>query len=103
MRKTVTIFGSSLPKPGEAEYETEAIGITAATFNSKPNKYLTKEVKCNTLFQRIDKLIAYADAFIILPGRTETLLELSPIWELFNKNVTEEKPVSQPPGKYGRK
>lgn len=130
MRKTITIFGSSLPKPGEAEYETaykiaselatkninicsggnsgimeavsraaaengtESIGITVATFNSKPNKYLTKEVKCNTLFQRIDKLIAYADAFVILPGGTGTLLELSAIWELFNKNIIEEKPIA---------
>ncbi len=130
MNKTVTIFGSSLPKQGEFEYEsaykiaselaqngfnicsggnsgimeavskaanekgTEAIGVTVNIFNAKPNHYLTTEIKCNTLFRRIDKLIEYGDAFVILPGGTGTLLELSAIWELFNKNVIKEKPVA---------
>jgi len=128
--KTVTIFGSSLPKPGEPEYEDaykigkilgsegfnvcsggfmgimdavskgvteagkEAIGITVPLFNSTPSKYLTKEVKCETLFHRIDTLVAYGDAFIVLPGGTGTLLELSIVWELFNKKVLDKKPVA---------
>lgn len=128
--KTITVFGSSLPKAGEREYEdaykigkllakngynvctggfqgtmdavskgakengTEAIGITVPLFNAKPSKYLTKEIQCNTLFQRLETLIEYADGFIILPGGTGTLLELSLVWESINKNLIEEKPIA---------
>ena len=127
--KTVTIFGSSLPKPGEPEYENaykigrtlgsaginictggfmgimdaaskgvtesggEAIGVTVPLFNSTPSKFLTKEIKCDTLFHRIDTLVDTGDAFIVLPGGTGTLLELSIVWELFNKGVKEIRPV----------
>jgi uncharacterized protein (TIGR00730 family) len=129
-RKTVTIFGSSLPKPGETEYEdayligkllaqnnlnvctggfqgimdavskgasevgTEAIGITVDLFNAEASKCLTKEIKCNTLFERIDKLIKQGDAFIILPGGTGTLVELSLVWESINKGLMNKKPLA---------
>lgn len=128
--KTITIFGSSLPKEGEKEYEdayfigrklgesgcnicsggfqgimdavskgakeagAEAIGITVPLFNSKSSKYLTQEVICNTLFERLDKLITYGDGFIILPGGTGTLLEISLVWEMLNKNLSEPKPIA---------
>lgn len=129
-RKTITIFGSSLPQSGEKEYTDayyigksiakngfnicsggaqgimdavskgavgegmEAIGITVSIFNSPSSGNLTQEIKCDTLSQRLDTLIDYGDGFIILPGGTGTLLELSLIWELFNKNVIQEKPVA---------
>ncbi len=128
-RKTITIFGSSLPKPGDDEYEEayligkklaqngfnicsggaqgimdavskgateegkEAIGITVPIFNSVSSKYLTHEIKCNTIFERLDNLIEYGDGFIILPGGTGTLLELAIVWEMFNKGVLDERPV----------
>ena len=129
-KKTITVFGSSLPKPGEKDYEeaylvgkklavngfdicsggamgimdavskgatdagAEAIGITVSLFNSSTSKYLTNEVKCDTLFQRLDNLITYGDGFIILPGGTGTLLEVSLVWEMFNKEISEVKPVA---------
>ncbi len=129
-QKTITIFGSSLPKPGEQEYEDayligkklakngfnicsggaqgimdavskaaveegkQAIGVTVAMFNSPSSKYLTNEIKCDTLFQRLDNLIEIGDGFIILPGGTGTLVEISLVWELFNKGIIEEKPVA---------
>jgi uncharacterized protein (TIGR00730 family) len=128
-RKIVTVFGSSLPKPGASEYETayelgkelalngfdvcsggfqgimdavskgatsengNAIGITVDLFNAIPSEYLTTEIKCNTLFERIDKLITSGDAFIILPGGTGTLVELSLVWEMMNKKIIEIKPI----------
>jgi uncharacterized protein (TIGR00730 family) len=127
--KTITIFGSSLPKQGDEEYEEayligkklaqngfnicsggalgimdavskgateegkEAVGITVPIFNSATSKYLTHEIKCNTIFQRLDNLIEYGDGFVILPGGTGTLLELAIVWEMFNKNVLDERPV----------
>lgn len=130
MRKTVTVFGSSKPLPGEKEYEeayalgsllgstgfnvcsggyqgimdavskgiTEsggiATGITVDTFFSKPSIHLSEEIRCSTLFERITKLVQKADAFIILPGGTGTLLELAAVWEFVNKGVEKEKPVA---------
>lgn len=130
MSKIVTVFGSSMPRPGEEEYETayilgkilgengfsvctggyqgimdavskgvvekghEAIGITVNIFGAKVSEHLTKNVECNSLFERIEKLISYGNAFIILRGGTGTLLELSVLWEMINKNLLDEKLVA---------
>lgn len=130
MNKTVTIFGSSIPKPGDEEYETayklgkmlggknlnvctggyrgimdasskgateagvEAFGITVDMFKARPSSYLTKEIKCASLFERIDKLIAHGDAFVILTGGTGTMLELAVVWEYLNKGLLDNKPVA---------
>ncbi len=127
--KTVTIFGSSLPKEGEKEFQiayklgkelgkngfnvcsggyqgimnavskgateagAEAIGITVDIFNAVPSKHLTKEIKCDSLFERIDKLISTGDAYVILNGGTGTLVELSVVWEYVNKGLASDKPV----------
>ena len=92
-KKTITIFGSSLPKEGEEEFifaynlgkqlaqnnfnictggyrgimhaaskgaregGGEAIGITVDLWGAKPSEYLTKEIKCKSLTERIEKLI----------------------------------------------
>ncbi|MBU2491473.1 MAG: LOG family protein [Bacteroidetes bacterium] len=128
MNKTVTIFGSSKPLPGETEYlsayklgkilgeaglnicsggfqgimdavskgaydsGSKAIGITVNLYNAVPSKYLSEEIKCDTLFSRLEKLVDKGDAYIILPGGTGTLLELSLVWEYFNKGITQIKP-----------
>jgi uncharacterized protein (TIGR00730 family) len=130
MKKTVTIFGSSIPKQNESEYETaynlgaglakkgynvctggyqgimdavskgatengaEAIGITVDLWGAVPSKYLTKEIKCDTLFERITKLVETGDGYVILQGGTGTLLELSVVWELMNKNLLAAKPAA---------
>jgi len=127
--KTITVFGSSLPKEGEKEFQTayelgkklgqngfnvcsggyqgimnavskgaaetgaEAIGITVDIFNAAPSKYLTKEIQCDSLFERIEKLISTGDAYIILNGGTGTLVELSIVWEYANKGLMKGKPV----------
>ncbi len=128
-KRTVTIFGSSLPVEGDIEFETayllgkllaqnnfnvcsggyrgimnavskgaveeggEAIGITVDLWNVKPSEYLTKEIKCDTLFDRISKLVEMGDAYVVLQGGTGTLLELSVVWEFMNKNLLETRPV----------
>jgi hypothetical protein len=129
-RKFVTVFGSSIPCPGDEEYEiayklgkilahnninvcsggfqgimdavskgavengSDAIGVTLNIYNVLPSKYLTKEIKCNTLFERLENLIEIGDAYVILQGGTGTLLELSLIWEFMNKNMIEIKPIA---------
>lgn len=129
-KKFVTIFGSSIPKPGEEEYEiayqlgkyfgesgigvctggfkgimdaaskgcTEAggyaLGITLDIYNVVPSAYLSEEIKCHTLFDRLKNLIEIGDAYVILQGGTGTLVELALVWEFINKNMINEKPIA---------
>lgn len=129
MKKIITVFGSSIPRPGDEEYEFafelgkqlasknfsvctggyqgimdavsrgaseyggEAFGITCKQFNAVPSRYLSTEIKTDHLFERITKLIEMGNGFAVLRGGTGTLLELSSVWELINKNLIERKPV----------
>jgi hypothetical protein len=79
---------------GANEKGVDAIGVTVDTWGSMPNKYLTKEFKCNSLFERVQKLVEFGDGFAVLQGGTGTLLELAAVWELFNKNIMDWKPVA---------
>ncbi|MDH7605082.1 MAG: LOG family protein, partial [Melioribacter sp.] len=63
-------------------------------YNAIPSKYLTREIKCKTLFERLQNLIKYGDAYIVLNGGTGTLVELAVVWELINKNLLNEKPFA---------
>lgn len=130
MKKTITIFGSSLPKEGDKEFEdayllgcllakdnfnictggyrgimhaaskgakengAEVTGITVDLWGAVPSEYLTKEIRCESLFERITKLIETGDGYIILQGGTGTLLELAAVWELMNKNLLVKKPAA---------
>lgn len=129
-KKTITVFGSSLPKPGEPEFETayrlgtllaingfnvcsggtagimeavskgvsenggEAVGVTLDYLNSSANRYLTREIKCSALFDRIENLISLGDAYVVLQGGTGTFLELAAIWEFMNKELIRTKPIA---------
>ena len=46
---------------GAVENGREAIGVTVDHWGGAANKFVTKEIKCNTLFERINKLIETAD------------------------------------------
>lgn len=129
-KKFVTVFGSSIPKSSEQEYESayalgcllgkssinvctggyqgtmdavskgcnenggEAVGVTLDIYNAIPSKYLTEEIKCHSLFDRLNNLVKIGDAYIVLQGGTGTLVELSLVWEYMNKNMIEEKPFA---------
>ena len=129
-KKTITIFGSSLPKEEDVEFNTayklgkilaqnnfnvctggykgimtavsqaaaengaEVIGVTVNNWGVVPNKYLTKEIRCQSLFERITKLVEIGDAYVVLQGGTGTLLELSVVWEFMNKKLLEIKPFA---------
>ena len=129
MKKTITVFGSSIPRDGSIEYKeayklgaslascgfnlctggyqgimdavskgarengSEAIGITLSRRRSFISRYLTREEKCNTLFERITRLIECGDGYVVLQGGTGTLLELASIWEMMNKGIIPLKPA----------
>ena len=78
---------------GAREHNAEVIGVTVNNWGSVTSKYLTKEIKCADLYERIQKLISYGDGYVVLQGGTGTLLELAFVWELLNKNLLPGKPV----------
>lgn len=130
MNKIITIFGSSLPKPGDQEYEqayflgnylgdkgfnvcsggyqgimdavskgavksgAKAIGVTVDIFGAEPSKYLSNEIVTTTLFERLRNLLNIGEAYIVLPGGTGTMLELTLVWEKMNKGLINEKPFA---------
>lgn len=79
---------------GAFEVGAKTIGITVGSFDLKANEFIQKEIRCETLFERIQKLIALANGFIVLKGGTGTLLEYAAILELINKNLMEKKPIA---------
>ena len=79
---------------GASESNVDVIGVTVDIFSAMPSQHLTKEILCDSLFERIQKLIEIGDAYIILRGGTGTLVELSIAWELINKKLNKEKPIA---------
>jgi uncharacterized protein (TIGR00730 family) len=79
---------------GAVENGAEAIGVIVDHWGGAANKFVTKEIKCNTLFERINKLIETGDGYVILQGGTGTLLELAAVWELSNKRLMDHKPIA---------
>jgi len=80
---------------GASEAGGEVIGVTCSAFkNSRPNKYISREVNTASLDERLDKLIQLGQAYVVLPGGTGTLLELAMVWELKNKGFFKtDKPI----------
>lgn len=78
---------------GAIDGGAEAIGVTVNLWGGSANRFVTKEIKCITLFERINKLIEMGDGYLILQGGTGTLLELAAVWELINKGLLKSKPV----------
>jgi uncharacterized protein (TIGR00730 family) len=57
------------------------------------NAFIDQEIVAQTLFERIDIMLNKADAFIVLPGGTGTLLELASVLEHLNKGLIDPKPI----------
>jgi uncharacterized protein (TIGR00725 family) len=78
---------------GAGENGAEVIGVTVNGWGAITSKYITKEIKCDNLNDRLEKLIESGDAYVVLQGGTGTLLELALVWELINKRMLDVKPV----------
>ncbi len=79
---------------GAREAGGVAVGVTFPDPGGRnPNPWLHREIRCGSLLERVQTLIAQGDAYIILPGGTGTLLELSAVWELMSKGFVERRPL----------
>jgi uncharacterized protein (TIGR00730 family) len=59
----------------------------------KPNSFVDEEIVTDSLTQRIEVMLNQADAFLVFPGGTGTMLELSTVLEYTNKGLMEPKPI----------
>jgi uncharacterized protein (TIGR00730 family) len=70
------------------------IGITCNIFGrSGPNAFLDEIIETNDLHTRLTKLIDIACGYVVLPGGSGTLVELSLVWELVAKKLITQKPI----------
>lgn len=79
---------------GAVENGAQAVGVTLDIYNVTPNKYLTKEIKTDSLARRLNHLIEIGDAYVVLQGGTGTLVELALVWEYINKRMLQRKPFA---------
>lgn len=74
---------------GAVESGGHTIGVTCSALRRRggPNAYIRQEVPTFDLLTRLNTLVRLANAYIVLPGGTGTLLELALVWELYSKGM----------------
>ncbi len=80
---------------GAAEAGGIVVGVTCSAFKrSVANEYVGREIRTDSLDERLAALVEIAQAYVVLPGGTGTLLELASVWELKNKKFLDgDKPI----------
>ncbi|MBI4355426.1 MAG: LOG family protein [Candidatus Omnitrophica bacterium] len=78
---------------GAREAGGRTIGITVERYHQRANRYIDREIRMATLLGRLERLVRIADGFIIFPGGTGTLLELSLVLEYTHKHLLRPKPM----------
>jgi len=79
---------------GAAEAGGRAVGVTCAIFAARePNRFLTERRDTADLLARSGALIEAASGFIVLPGKSGTLAELTLIWALHRAGSLAHRPV----------
>lgn len=77
---------------GAKDSQVRRIGITTEIYpDKKPNQYITELINEGSYIDRLLKLIDIADAYLILPGGTGTLVELAVVWALKSRNLCQDK------------
>ncbi|MEW5693209.1 MAG: LOG family protein [Candidatus Hydrogenedentota bacterium] len=78
---------------GAKEIKGKTIGITLSKFRSGINNYIDEIIEKDNLLDRIDTLINMGSVYIIFPGGTGTLAELSIICEFINKGFKKPRKI----------
>ncbi len=79
---------------GAKEAGGSTIGIITRFYPDKQaNRWIDQVISVRTMFDRLLKLIATGDGYVVLRGGTGTLLELASAWEMMNKDPFRRKPI----------
>jgi uncharacterized protein (TIGR00730 family) len=72
---------------GAREAGGHTVGVTCSVWSSPANPWVLEEVRTPSFLERLTTLIRRGDAYVVLPGGTGTLAELSLVWEMMNKSA----------------
>lgn len=82
---------------GAAEAGGEVIGVTCERIEAwrevRPNSWLRRELRCETLRERLYRLIELGDALVALPGGVGTLSEVALSWSLLQTGELPPRPL----------
>jgi uncharacterized protein (TIGR00730 family) len=80
---------------GAREAGGQALGITTDSFAGRgaANRFLTQEIREPDLLLRTRALIHHPQGFVVLPGRSGTLAELTGLWAMHRAGLLERRPV----------
>jgi uncharacterized protein (TIGR00730 family) len=82
---------------GAAEAGGRVIGVTCEQIEHwrpiHPNRWITEEIRRQTLRERLYSLVELADAYIALPGGIGTLSEVALSWSLIQTHEISARPL----------
>jgi len=78
---------------GAKEAGGPTLGVTAKFFRARANQWVDEEIRVESWQDRLFELIKRGHGYVVCPGGTGTLVELSVVWEMLNKGVMARKPV----------
>jgi uncharacterized protein (TIGR00730 family) len=73
-----------------------AVGVVCDGWRERgrrPNAYLSEQVGTPDLHARTQALVERADAYVVLPGKSGTLAELTLLWALHRAEALGERPI----------
>lgn len=76
----------------------KTVGVTCYPWGKdggrrRANEFVDEEIVAKDFVERIAIMLREADAFVVFPGGTGTLLELASALEYINKGLMEPKPI----------
>jgi len=79
---------------GAAEAGGQVIGVTCAIFDPRPgNRWLSEEIKAQSLLDRLHTMMERSDGFVGLRGGIGTLSEVTLVWSLLQTRAMNGKPL----------
>jgi uncharacterized protein (TIGR00730 family) len=70
------------------------LGVTAAAFRSRVNRWVDEEFRVTTWEERLFELVRRGEGYVACRGGTGTLVELAVVWEMLNKRIMRHKPFA---------
>ena len=81
---------------GAREAGGHAVGVVCDGWRERgrsPNRYLTEQVGTPDLHARTQALVERADGYVVLPGKSGTLAELTLLWALHRADALGARPI----------
>ena len=78
---------------GAKEAGGRTLGVTAAFFRSRANRWVDEEIRVKNWHDRLWELVRRGHGYVVCRGGTGTLAELAVVWESLNKGVMTDRPL----------